>query len=385
MHKKKIVILGSTGSIGESALRVVNCLHGEFDIVALSASGTRLSKLKDQCRLYKPKYLLLEKTDAIEEMSAEFPDIVVMHVGDGHEFIANEEKIDVTVVATVGLAGLKPTFSMAKCSKVVAIANKEAIVYGGKIMLDHLKMHGCKLIPIDSEHNSLYQLLKKTNLTEIKEIIITASGGSFRDFNGDLSKVTVEQALSHPKWQMGHKCTIDAANLVNKGIELIEASILFEMLPSKIRVIMHPQVVIHAMIEMQDNSVFAFMSNPDMALHLANAMRDSNKEINVTPPIDFLKLGKMEFREIDEKRFPGVRIARHAVEAGNSHVVAFNSADEVLVEAFVDGKINFTQITDTLDSILDKVTDQKLNTLDDIIAYDLQIKSITDEIIKSKM
>ncbi len=381
MNKKNIAILGSTGSIGENALRVVDSALNEFNVVVLSANGIKLTRLKEQCEFYKPKYLLLENHNAISEMQSEFSDITILHTSEGHDIIANETEFDVVVVGTVGIAGLKSAFALAKATKIMAIANKEAILYGGDIMLQHLEKHNCKLIPVDSEHNSLYQLLRGVEISDVTKLIITASGGSFRNYSGDLSKVTVAQALSHPKWQMGHKNTIDSANLINKGIELIEAVILFKMEPKKIQAIIHPQVIIHAMIEMADNSVFAFLSNPDMSLHLANAMRDNNKKIETTPPIDFLKLGSLEFCEIDNKRFPGVKIAINAVETSRSHVVAFNSADEILVKAFIDEKISFTQITDILDDILNKITPQKLESIDDIIDFDTEIKSITNKII----
>ncbi len=381
MNKKNIAILGSTGSIGENALRVVDSALNEFNVVVLSANGIKLTRLKEQCEFYKPKYLLLENHNAISEMQSEFNDITILHTSEGHDIIANETELDVVVVGTVGIAGLKSAFALAKATKIMAIANKEAILYGGDIMLQHLEKHNCKLIPVDSEHNSLYQLLRGVEISDVTKLIITASGGSFRDYSGDLSKVTVAQALSHPKWQMGHKNTIDSANLINKGIELIEAVILFKMEPKKIQAIIHPQVIIHAMIEMADNSVFAFLSNPDMSLHLANAMRDNNKKIETTPPIDFLKLGSLEFCEIDNKRFPGVKIAINAVETSRSHVVAFNSADEILVKAFIDEKIGFTQITDILDDILNKITPQKLQSIEDIIDFDTEIKSITNKII----
>jgi len=381
MNKKNIAILGSTGSIGENALRVVDSALNEFNVVVLSANGIKLTRLKEQCEFYKPKYLLLENHNAISEMQSEFNDITILHTSEGHDIIANETELDVVVVGTVGIAGLKSAFALAKATKIMAIANKEAILYGGDIMLQHLEKHNCKLIPVDSEHNSLYQLLRGVEISDVTKLIITASGGSFRDYSGDLSKVTVAQALSHPKWQMGHKNTIDSANLINKGIELIEAVILFKMEPKKIQAIIHPQVIIHAMIEMADNSVFAFLSNPDMSLHLANAMRDNNKKIETTPPIDFLKLGSLEFYEIDNKRFPGIKIAINAVETSRSHVVAFNSADEILVKAFIDEKIGFTQITDILDDILNKITPQKLQSIEDIIDFDTEIKSITNKII----
>ncbi len=381
MNKKNIAILGSTGSIGENALRVVDSALNEFNVVVLSANGIKLTRLKEQCEFYKPKYLLLENHNAISEMQSEFSDITILHTSEGHDIIANETEFDVVVVGTVGIAGLKSAFALAKATKIMAIANKEAILYGGDIMLQHLEKHNCKLIPVDSEHNSLYQLLRGVEISDVTKLIITASGGSFRNYSGDLSKVTVAQALSHPKWQMGHKNTIDSANLINKGIELIEAVILFKMEPKKIQAIIHPQVIIHAMIEMADNSVFAFLSNPDMSLHLANAMRDNNKKIETTPPIDFLKLGSLEFYEIDNKRFPGVKIAINAVETSRSHVVAFNSADEILVKAFIDEKIGFTQITDILDDILNKITPQKLESIEDIIDFDTEIKSITNKII----
>ncbi len=381
MNKKNIAILGSTGSIGENALRVVDSALNEFNVVVLSANGIKLTRLKEQCEFYKPKYLLLENHNAISEMQSEFSDITILHTSEGHDIIANETELDVVVVGTVGIAGLKSVFALAKATKIMAIANKEAILYGGDIMLQHLEKHNCKLIPVDSEHNSLYQLLRGVEISDVTKLIITASGGSFRNYSGDLSKVTVAQALSHPKWQMGHKNTIDSANLINKGIELIEAVILFKMEPKKIQAIIHPQVIIHAMIEMADNSVFAFLSNPDMSLHLANAMRDNNKKIETTPPIDFLKLGSLEFYEIDNKRFPGIKIAINAVETSRSHVVAFNSADEILVKAFIDEKISFTQITDILDDILNKITPQKLESIEDIIDFDTEIKSITNKII----
>ncbi len=381
MNKKNIAILGSTGSIGENALRVIDGALNEFNVVVLSANGIKLTRLKEQCEFYKPKYLLLENHNAISEMQSEFSDIIILHTSEGHDIIANETELDVVVVGTVGIAGLKSAFALAKATKIMAIANKEAILYGGDIMLQHLEKHNCKLIPVDSEHNSLYQLLRGVEISDVTKLIITASGGSFRDYSGDLSKVTVAQALSHPKWQMGHKNTIDSANLINKGIELIEAVILFKMEPKKIQAIIHPQVIIHAMIEMADNSVFAFLSNPDMSLHLANAMRDNNKKIETTPPIDFLKLGSLEFCEIDNKRFPGVKIAINTVETSRSHVVAFNSADEILVKAFIDEKISFTQITDILDDILNKITPQKLESIEDIIDFDTEIKSITNKII----
>jgi 1-deoxy-D-xylulose-5-phosphate reductoisomerase len=382
MNKKNIAILGSTGSIGESALRVIDNTINEFNIVVLSAAGTKISRLKEQCIKYKPKYLLLENKAAIDEITAEFNNIIVLHTGEGHGIVANETELDVVVIGTVGIAGLKSVFALAKCTKTMAIANKEAILYGGDLMLQYLTKHNCKLIPVDSEHNSLYQLLRGVEKPDVKKLIITASGGSFRDYSGDLNKVTVAEALSHPKWQMGAKNTIDSANLINKGIELIEAVILFKIEQQKIQTLIHPQVIIHAMVEMNDNSVLAFLSNPDMSLHLANAMRDNNKTIETTPPIDFLTLGSLTFTPIDDNRFPGVKIARNAVMASRSHVVAFNSADEILVKAFLDEKISFTQITSLLQDVLSKITSQTLDTIDDIIAFDKEVKSITQDIIK---
>lgn len=379
--KRKIVIVGSTGSIGESTMRVIDNSQDMFEVVAIASSGRKFQRICEQCAEYKPKYLIIEDRSLIDDFKDRLPDVKILHTDIGYDLIAETEKIDVSVIANVGVAGVKPSFTLAKCSSVIAIANKEAIIYGGKIMMNWLKKYNCKPIPIDSEHNSVYQILQKIDKDQLEKITITASGGPLRKYKGDMNDVTLKDALNHPKWNMGYKCTIDSSNLINKGLELIEASILFDLREGSIDCIIHPQVIVHGMVEMIDGSIFAFLSGQDMALHIANAIREDNNT-NFITKIDLLKLKKLEFLKINNNRFPGVKLAREALRSSTAHIICLNSADEILVNEFVEGRIKYTDITNTIRHLLSKTKPLEFDSIDDIISYDQEVKAKVIEYIK---
>lgn len=350
---KRICILGSTGSIGRSALDVIRRHPDRFEIVALVA-GRDEKKLEEQAKEFKPKRVVLAQRDG-EEAVVE---------------AATLPEVDIVLSAIVGVAGLKPTYAALRSGKKVALANKESLVAAGAVMTQAMQAGGGSLIPVDSEHSAIHQVLGEEKKS-VSKIILTASGGPFRNFTKEaLEKVTVEQALAHPNWTMGNKITIDSATMMNKGLEVIEAHWLFDILPQKIEVKIHPQSIIHSLVEFIDGSVLAQLGNPDMRTPIAYALAYPERISTDVVRLDLVKSSPLTFEEPDLDRFPCLRLAQNALEAGKSAPCVLNSANEVAVGLFLERRLPFTGIAKIVEKVLMKHQPYPLTSLEDVLEVD---------------
>ncbi|HOC46363.1 MAG: 1-deoxy-D-xylulose-5-phosphate reductoisomerase [Syntrophorhabdaceae bacterium] len=339
--KKKVLILGSTGSIGTSTLDVIANDPGSFDVRGL-ACASNIDLLNAQIDRFKPADVCLfngELKDAVIPQSAR----LYTGIEGMKEMILRDA--DIVVNALPGSIGLEPTIEALNCGKTVALANKESLVMGGRLIRNIIARTDAELIPVDSEHSAIYQLLKGMDLGEVKSIIITASGGPFRKHTRKaLESVELSDAMNHPTWKMGRKITLDSATLMNKGLEIIEARWLFDLEPSRIRTLVHPESIIHGIVELSDNSFFAYMANPDMKIPIAYALYGAKRSALPFSPLALDSLLKLTFHPPDLRRFPSIRLAYEALEAGDGALIAFNVSNEIAVQAFIDGRIKFTDI-----------------------------------------
>lgn len=368
--KKRIVILGSTGSIGVSALDVIARHPDKFEVLALTAKSN-VAKLAEQARRFKPKKTIVADRDGMDAVIE----------------AATDPEADIVLSAIVGAAGLKPTYSALKAGKTVALANKESLVAAGAVMIRATREGGAALIPVDSEHSAIHQVLNSRLTTddsrqEIVRLILTASGGPFRTHTAaQLEKVTVEEALKHPKWNMGAKITIDSATLMNKGLEIIEAHWLFNMPPQKIAVKVHPQSIVHSLVEYVDGSVLAQLGNPDMRTPIAYALAWPERIATPVAPLDLTAVSPLTFEEPDTARFPCLALARQALEMGGSAPCVLNAANEVAVAAFLEGKIGFRRIPAVIEEVLKKLEPAPLNSLEDVVEMDTWARALCDSTI----
>jgi 1-deoxy-D-xylulose-5-phosphate reductoisomerase len=353
---RRISILGSTGSIGVSTLRLLDetgRLGGDYVIETL-VGGRNVALLAEQALTYRPAITVL----ADESQWSAFKDLIgnsglEIACGEAAICAAAARKADWVMAAIVGIAGLKPTWAAAGTGAILALANKESLVGCGRALIERVESHGGKLLPVDSEHNAIFQVLEPTQRARVSKLVLTASGGPFlgrsRD---DLKAVTVEQALKHPNWSMGAKITIDSATLANKGLEFIEAAYLFDMPASHIDVLMHPQSVIHSMVEYTDGSSLAQLGSPDMRVPISYCLGWPERIAWQAPKLDLAARGTLTFAEPDLTAFPMLRLAREALEAGQGMPIVFNAANEVCVQAFLDRKIAFLQIAEFVEAAM---------------------------------
>ena len=341
-----IAILGSTGSIGTSVLDVVDRLGGRFRVTALAA-GSNLPLLTAQVEKYRPALVSVsDKGDAgeIRSFSRRWRTKVV-HGPEGALEVARAEGAEIVVSAITGMSGFGPTLEAVRAGRRVALANKESMVVGGAFLRKEAARSGARIIPIDSEHSGVFQCLNKEKKRHVRRVILTASGGPFfRTPLQDLKKKTLEEALRHPRWVMGKKVTVDSATLMNKGLELIEARWLFDLEPAKLDVLIHPQSVVHSLVEMVDGSVLAQLSATDMRIPIQYALTWPERCDSALPGLDLGKVGRLEFFPVDDRRYPLFALAKEALRAGESLPVALNAANEVAVGAFLDEKILFPDI-----------------------------------------
>jgi len=344
--KKRIAILGSTGSIGTQALDVIKQHHDKFEVVALS-TNKNIELLAQQVKHFQPQYAGITDDGIAERFRTYgFANLKVLSGKDALAEIASLPHIDIILIAVVGIAGLKPTMEAIKTGKNIALANKETLVVGGHIVVSTAKKTGSRIIPVDSEHSAIFQCVAGCDdLRLVKKIYLTASGGPFRNYDKDeLKHVTIEKALKHPNWNMGKKVTIDSATLMYKGFEVIEARWLFDLSAEKIDVIIHPQSIIHSMVEYIDGSIIAQMGRPDMRLPILYALSWPERAEAVTESLDLLSIGPLTFEAPDTERFPCLRLAYQAMEIGGTMPVVLNAADEIAVEKFLNREITFTEI-----------------------------------------
>ena len=373
-----VAVLGSTGSIGQSTLDVLSRHPDQFRVTALAA-GRNVDKLEAQCLHWKPDYAALGDADAASQL-AERLRAAGLHtqVSGGPaaiEALATLPQVHYVMAAIVGAAGLASTLAAARAGKRLLLANKEALVMSGHLLLDAVRNGGATLIPIDSEHNAIFQCLPQGSEVGrapagVRRLLLTASGGPFRDFAGDLSTVTPEQACAHPNWVMGRKISVDSATLMNKGLELAEACLLFGLPPSQVDVVIHPQSVIHSMVEYLDGSVLAQLGSPDMRTPIAHALAWPQRFEAGVHWLDFIKLGRLDFRSPDLQRFPCLRLAGEAIAAGGTSTALLNAANEVAVEAFLDRRLNFLDIAVVSESVLANVAAVPADTLGAVLSAD---------------
>ena len=381
---KCLSILGSTGSIGVNTLDVVSHFPDRFKIIGLAA-GRNIKLLKDQIKLFKPRIVSVYTGTLAKELKKNLhssfqPEIV--YGKEGLAAIASLKEVDMVVSAIVGSAGLIPTFTAIKRGKHIALANKEALVMAGKIITNEARKQNAKIIPVDSEHSAIFQLLQGNRKKYIKTIILTASGGPFLRYSYQrLATVTPSEALNHPKWKMGKKVTIDSASLMNKGLEVIEAKWLFDIASENIKVYIHPQSVVHAMVEYIDGSVIAQLSHPDMRGPISYALSYPERMSTKLSSLNLLEVRKLSFIAPNLKKFPALSLAYRALEDGETMPAVLNAANEIAVRAFLNGKIQFTDIPEIAERTMDIHHPQKINLLEDVLIADSWARQKAEEMI----
>ena len=385
---KNITILGSTGSIGVSTLDVIARHPDRFKVFALSAA-TRMEALADQCRQFAPRFAAVpdpQRADNLGKLLAAMNVATEVVSGDSAlPMIASHADTHMVMAAIVGAAGLPSSLAAARAGKVVLLANKEALVMAGGIFMDAVREHGATLLPIDSEHNAVFQSLPEnfhTGLARVgvRKIILTASGGPFRHRAiADLATVTPDQACAHPNWVMGRKISVDSATMMNKGLEVIEARWLFDATPEQIDVLIHPQSIVHSMVEYLDGSVLAQMGNPDMRTPIAFALGYPERIAGGVSPLDLAKAGKLEFETLDLQRFPCVRLAYEALARGGTAPAVLNAANEIAVEAFLGGELAFPDISGVIEEVLSATEDAEAVALEDVMLADSAARALARE------
>ena len=382
---KNITILGSTGSIGCSTLTVIRQNPTLYKAYAL-VGGKNVVKMTQQCQEFKPKYVAMADQHAASELKANLINLNLdIDVFSGDEAIcdlAQLPEVDQVMAAIVGAAGLKPTLAAIKKGKCILLANKESLVTCGHLFMQAVKRYGAQLLPVDSEHNAIFQSLPASvqqdlgfaNLADhgITKIVLTGSGGPFRDFPIDkLAFVTPEQAVVHPNWSMGKKISVDSATMMNKGLEYIEARWLFNASPEEMEIIVHPQSIIHSMVRYQDGSVIAELGVPDMCTPIAYSMSYPKRINSTVPALDFTKIASLTFNQPDFDRYPCLKLAIDASNQGQAATTALNAANEIAVAAFLENKIGFMDIAKQVSKVLEKLTFPEPTTIEDVFAIDL--------------
>jgi 1-deoxy-D-xylulose-5-phosphate reductoisomerase len=387
---KVISILGSTGSIGRSTLSVVDLHPEKFKIFALSGFNNN-DLLLEQAIKFKPSFIvtknLFSKKILMDKLKDTKLKTEVLYGDEGYTFIASHEKVTTVVAAITGSAGLISTIEAAKNGKQILLANKESMVMAGELINKICVENNSTLIPVDSEHNAIFQVLSKnSDPEEIKKIILTASGGPFRFHSlKNLQKVTVEEALNHPNWKMGKKISIDSATMMNKGLEVIEASHLFRLGIKKIEVVMHPQSIIHSFVEYIDGSSLSQMGSPDMRVPIAYALGYPNRITSGVEGVLLDKLSSLEFYEPDLKKFRCLDLCYQALAMGDAHCISLNASNEIAVEAFLSGKINFIQIPELIEKMLLKTEVMNVNSVEHILELDNYARDETNKILNKTL
>ncbi len=378
---RKIALLGSTGSIGTQALNIIKNNSRSLKAELLSCHS-RLDLISDQLKEFKPKYAVLPNNEDARKLAAEHGSVRFFYGDEGLAEAAKKCEYDFMLNSLLGISGFVPTYNCLDSGRSVALANKETLVAGGKIITDLATENNLDIIPVDSEHSAIFQCLNGTT-NKIKKISLTASGGAFRGkTRKELKDVTRDDALKHPNWSMGAKITIDSATLMNKGFEVVEAKWLFGLEPDQIEVLLHPESIIHSMVEFEDNSTLAQLGQPDMEIPISYAFSCPGRWETTAQPIDLIKTGSLNFSVADTETFKCLRLATDAMKMGGSYTVALNAANEVLVELFLEKKINFLQIGDTVEKILDKHTSRELKTAEEVLETDKKVREETLKMLK---
>jgi 1-deoxy-D-xylulose-5-phosphate reductoisomerase len=382
MTKRSITVLGATGSIGLSTLDVIRRHPDRFSVHALTA-GTRAEELATLCREFRPAVAVMADAEAAERLQAllvDLPETRVLAGESGLCEVAASAESDTVMAAIVGAAGLAPTLAAVRVGKRVLLANKEALVMSGKLFMDAVERHGAELLPIDSEHNAIFQCMPADKVRDprgagITRILLTASGGPFREYAAeDLRAVTPAQACAHPNWSMGQKISVDSATLMNKGLELIEACWLFNTSPANVQVHVHPESIIHSMVEYADGSVLAQLGSPDMRTPIANGLAWPERIEAGVAPLDLFAIGRFHFERPDLQRFPCLRLAAEAFAAGGTAPAVLNAANEIAVAAFLEGRLCFADIPVIIERTLTATEVVPADSFDTIFAKDAEAR-----------
>ncbi len=383
MIRRNLTILGATGTIGVNALDVVAMHPQRFRVVALTGHN-QVERLATQCRQFKPLYAVVLDEARAQELRHLLADTEteVLCGERALEEVASLPEVDTVMAAIVGAAGLKPALAAARAGKRILLANKETLVMAGRFFMQAVRHGGAQLLPIDSEHNAVFQSMPAAFSGDlavhgVRRILLTASGGPFRTRPVEtLAAVTPEEAVTHPNWVMGRKISVDSATMMNKGLEVIEAHWLFNARPEQIEVVIHPQSIVHSLVEYLDGSVLAQLSNPDMRTPIAHALAYPERIEAGVPWLDLPRLGQLTFEAPDTRRFPCLSLAYQALAAGECAPTVLNAANEVAVEAFLNRRIPFTAIAETLSHCLERLTGQQVRELDDLVAIDQEARRV---------
>lgn len=384
---RNVTVLGATGSIGLNTLDVIRHHPGRFSVFALAANS-RVEEMAALCREFRPRYAVMADEVAAAGLAR------TLGAGFETEVLAGEAglcdvaaapEVDTVMAAIVGAAGLAPTLAAVRAGKRVLLANKEALVMSGQLFMDAVASSGSELLPIDSEHNAIFQCLPPTQVRDlpgagVRRILLTASGGPFRNHSREaLVSVTPDEACAHPNWSMGRKISVDSATLMNKGLELIEACWLFNTAPERVEVHIHPESIIHSMVDYVDGSVLAQLGSPDMRTPIANGLAWPERIDAGVPPLDLFALGRFHFERPDLERFPCLRLAAEAFNAGGTTPAVLNAANEVAVDAFLNSKIRFVDIPSVIERTLESVVGESADGFDVIFAKDREARSVARE------
>jgi len=390
---KGITILGATGSIGVSTLDVVARHPDRYRVVALTAN-TQVERLLQQCQQFEPEFAVMVDADSARELELQLKKTAlttrVLSGIEGLEQVASLGQVDYVMAAIVGAAGLRPALAAARSGKRILLANKEALVMSGKLFMDEVRKNQAVLLPIDSEHNAIFQCMpadfdQGLDRVGVKRILLTASGGPFREMAlEDLAGVTPEQAVAHPNWKMGRKISVDSATMMNKGLEVIEACWLFNTMPDHIQVVLHPQSVIHSMVEYCDGSVLAQLGNPDMRTPIAHALAWPQRIASGVDSLDLFAVAQLDFSAPDYKRFPCLSLAIEAMQQGGTSSAILNAANEIAVQAFLENRLPFTAIGQVIEETMTQKCCQEADTLDTVLQADADARALAADIIDSK-
>lgn len=385
---QQVTVLGATGSIGLSTLDVIARHPERYQVFALTGFS-RLAQLQALCLQHRPRYAVVPDSDSARTLQVELRAAgLVTEVLVGEEGLCSvsaDAAVDCVMAAIVGAAGLKPTLAAVKAGKKVLLANKEALVMSGALFMQAVRESGATLLPIDSEHNAIFQCLpgdyaRGLQAVGVRRVLLTASGGPFRQTPlAELERVTPEQACAHPNWSMGRKISVDSASMMNKGLEMIEACWLFDARPEQIEVVIHRQSVIHSLVDYVDGSVLAQLGNPDMRTPIAHALAWPERIESGVSPLDLFAVGRLDFERPDEQRFPCLRLAREAAQVGGSAPAMLNAANEVAVEAFLQRRIRFTDIAGMIESVLNAQPSQAVEALDAVFEADARARELAGQ------
>ncbi|VAW98795.1 1-deoxy-D-xylulose 5-phosphate reductoisomerase [hydrothermal vent metagenome] len=385
-----VAVLGATGTIGVNTLDVIRRHADDYQVVALTAHS-QYDRLAVQCEEFNPAYAVMVDEQAAEKLQAILKlkaiSTQVLHGSLALEQVVQYDDVDVVMAAIVGAAGLQSTLAAAQAGKKILLANKESLVMSGKLFMDQVRDHNAILLPIDSEHNAIFQCMPNDyaaglDKIGVTKILLTGSGGPFRELPmADFPRVTPEQAIAHPNWSMGKKISVDSATMMNKGLELIEACWLFDTDLSKIKIVLHPQSIVHSMVEYVDGSVLAQLGQPDMRTPIAHGLAWPDRIESGVSMLDLVNMPDLEFIEPDLQRYPCLRLAKEAMQTGGTATAILNAANEVAVQAFLDKKLNFTDISKTVEYVLEQITARTANTIETVVSEDERARIVATEFI----